>query len=169
MRKLTEIYRSYMDNTSTKTIKNNTNNNNNRNNNDTKRLNSRYFTISSLCILLLLLLSRLHLWGTPFSVRFLCMWPFFNPTIEVVVFHLCGWCMLGVFLLPAFTCLEHECHESVWWNACVHRLDLGLYSHSKEFLGNGVRTHVNSKGKILPSPSSHLPEAQRRVRTHNAA
>ena len=38
--------------------------------------------------------------------------------------------------------------ESVWWNACVHRLDLGLYSHPKEFWGNGVWTHVNSKGKI---------------------
>ena len=25
--------------------------------------------------------------------------------------------------------------ESVWWNAWVHRLDLGLYSHPKEFLG----------------------------------
>ena len=38
--------------------------------------------------------------------------------------------------------------ESVWWNACVRRLDLGLYSHPKEFLGNGVWTHVKSKGKI---------------------
>ena len=38
--------------------------------------------------------------------------------------------------------------ESVRGNACVHRLDLGLYSHPKEFLGNGVWTHVNSKGKI---------------------
>ena len=38
--------------------------------------------------------------------------------------------------------------ESVRWNACVHRLRLGLYSHPKEFSGNGVRTHVNSKGKI---------------------
>ena len=38
--------------------------------------------------------------------------------------------------------------ESVRWNAYVHSLDLGLYSHMKEFLGNGVRTHVNSKGKI---------------------
>ena len=73
--------------------------------------------------------------------------------------------------------------ESVRWNACVHRLDLALYSHPKEFggmesepmltpreksplpeecmcaqtrprfilpservWGNGVRTHVNSKG-----------------------
>ena len=38
--------------------------------------------------------------------------------------------------------------HSVRWNACAHRLDLGLYSHPKEFLRNGVRTHVNSEGKI---------------------
>ena len=38
--------------------------------------------------------------------------------------------------------------ESERWNACVHRLDLGLYSHPKEFLESGVRTHVNCKGKI---------------------
>ena len=29
----------------------------------------------------------------------------------------------------------------------MHRVDLGLYSHPKEVWGNGVRTHVNSKGK----------------------
>ena len=47
--------------------------------------------------------------------------------------------MLGVFLLPAFTRLGHErqdllspCDE----NACVHSVDLGLYSHPKEFLGD---------------------------------
>ena len=33
---------------------------------------------------------------------------FFNPTIEVVAFRLRGLCMLGVFLLPAFTRLGHE-------------------------------------------------------------
>ena len=37
--------------------------------------------------------------------------------------------------------------ESVRLNACVHRLDLGLYSHPKVFWGNGVKTHANSKGK----------------------
>ena len=37
---------------------------------------------------------------------------------------------------------------SMCWNACILRLDLSLYSHPKEFLGNGVRTHINSKGKI---------------------
>ena len=40
--------------------------------------------------------------------------------------------------------------ESVRWITCGHRLDLGLCFHPKEFLGNGVRIPVNSKGK-LPS------------------
>ena len=35
----------------------------------------------------------------------------FNPTIEIVTFCLCGWCMLGVCLLPAFTRLGHECQD----------------------------------------------------------
>ena len=43
-----------------------------------------------------------------FWVRFLRMRPFFNPTIKVVTFRLRGWCVLGVFLLPAFTRLGHE-------------------------------------------------------------
>ena len=60
--------------------------------------------------------------------------------------------------------------ESVRWNACVHRLDLGLiYSHPKEFGGGGggggggrgergygVRTHVNSKGKITSTGKNIL-------------
>ena len=60
---------------------------------------------------------QLYLWGSPFWVRFLRMWPFFfNPTIEVVTFCLRGWCILGVFLLPAFTRLGHECQDllSLW-------------------------------------------------------
>ena len=89
-----------------------------------------------------------------------------NPAIEVVIFHLRGWCMLDVFLLLAFTYLGHECQdlgssESVRWNACVHRLDLDLYSHAK-FLGNGVRTSVNSKGKI------HSTRGSEEDRTGNA-
>ena len=52
--------------------------------------------------------------------------------------------------------------ESVRGNACVHRLDIGLYSHPKEFWGNGVRTHVNSKRKILSSPSEKN-SPQRRI------
>ena len=41
---------------------------------------------------------------------------FFNPTIEVVTFRLREWCVLGVFLLPAFTRLGRECQglSSLW-------------------------------------------------------
>ena len=38
------------------------------------------------------------------------------------------------------------CFEFAQWN--MYRLDLGLFSHPKEFFRNGVRTHVNSKGKF---------------------
>ena len=108
----------------------------------------------------LLLHSQLYLWDSPFLVRFLCMWPCFNPAKEEVTFCPCGWSMLGVFLIPAFT---HLGHESVWWNACVHRLDFSLYSHLKEFGGNGVKNNVNSKGKI---PST---EGSDKVRSRFAA
>ena len=39
---------------------------------------------------------------------------FFNPTIDVVTFCLHQvheWCMLGVFVLPAFTCKGHQCQD----------------------------------------------------------
>ena len=35
----------------------------------------------------------------------------FSPFIDVVTFHLRGWCMLGVFLLPTFTILGNECQD----------------------------------------------------------
>ena len=54
--------------------------------------------------------------------------------------------------------------QSVPWNACVHRLDLSLYFHPKEvFLGNAVRTHADSEGKI---PSTGGSEEDR---THDTA
>ena len=45
------------------------------------------------------------------GVRFEYVTVLFNPTIEVATFRLRGWCMLGVFLLPAFTRLGHECQD----------------------------------------------------------
>ena len=44
--------------------------------------------------------------------------------------------------------------ESIRWNACVHRLDLSLYCHQKKVLGNGVRTHLKSKGDKPSTRSS---------------
>ena len=61
---------------------------------------------------------------------------FFNPTIEAVTFCLHGRCMLGVFLLPAFTCLRHECQDLLSpcdeMHVCTEK-NLSLYSHPKEF------------------------------------
>ena len=48
----------------------------------------------------------------------------------------------------------------------MHRLDLSLYSYLKEFWGNGVRTHVNSKGKIHSTGKQFSPEEDG---THDAA
>ena len=45
-----------------------------------------------------------------------------------------------------------ESFESVRWNACVHRLDLGLYSHPKEFGG------MESEPMLTPRGKSPLPE-----------
>ena len=56
-------------------------------------------------------------------------------------------CAFVVSIHSSRTCMSGS-FESVWWNVCVHKPDLGLYSHLKEFWGNGVKTHVNSKGKI---------------------
>ena len=48
--------------------------------------------------------------------------------------------------------------ESVRRNTCVHRLDLGLYSHPKEFCGNRVRIHVNSKATIPSARKKNSPQ-----------
>ena len=48
----------------------------------------------------------------PISLGFTFIGVFFAyVTVEVVTFHLCGWYVLGVFLLPAFTRLGHECQD----------------------------------------------------------
>ena len=97
-----------------------------------------------------------------FWVRFLRMWPFFNPTIKVVTFRLRGWCMLGVFLLPAFTRLGHErqdllspCDEM---HVCTDETSVYTLIR-RSFGGDGVWTHVNSKGKIPSTGKS----PQRRI------
>ena len=104
---------------------------------------------TNLLLLLLLQRSQLYLWGSPFLVRFLRMWPFQSkhwgniPSSWMV--H--AGCVFVSSIYPSRTWMSGS-FESVRWNACVHRLDLGLYSHPKELLGNGVRADVNSKGKI---------------------
>ena len=49
--------------------------------------------------------------------------------------------------------------ESVRWNACVHRLDLGLHSRPKEFWG------MESERVLTPSEKFPLPTSEQN-RTH---
>ena len=113
------------------------------------------FSLNCFNILLLLLCSQLNLCGSPFLERFLPIWLFSKyVTTEIVTFHLPGWCMLGVLLLPAFTCLGHECQDfwvSAIWNACVHNLDLGLHSHPKDLYG------MESEPMLTPKEKSWMP------------
>ena len=66
-------------------------------------------------------------WGGVFCLLFfgggrgegggVCDPVFFHPSTEVVTFCLRGWCLQGVFLLPAFIHLGHECQDlSSPWN-----------------------------------------------------
>ena len=103
-----------------------------------------------------------------FSVYFFAYMTVFNTLIEVVAFRLRGWCMLGVFLLPAFTCLRHECQDLL--NPCggMHVCtDLtSVYTLIRNSLGEmEVRAHVNSNG-IVPSTRKYSSEEDR---THDAA
>ena len=49
-----------------------------------------------------------------------------HTTIEVVTVHLCGWCMLGAFLLLYSSVEEMNVNlECLRLNACMFRTDLG--------------------------------------------
>ena len=98
----------------------------------------------------------IYLWGSPLWVRFLRMWPFFNPTIKVVTFRLRGWCVLGVFLLPAFTRLGHErqdllspCDEI---HVCAQTRPWFILSSERVFGG------MEFEPMLTPREKSPLPE-----------
>ena len=75
---------------------------------------------------LLLLRSQPYLWASPF----LRMWLFFDHVPSSEMMH--ARCVFVAGIHPSRTWTSGS-FESVRWNACVHRLALGLYSHPKEF------------------------------------
>ena len=87
-----------------------------------------------------------------FWVRFLRMWPFFNPTIKVVTFRLHGWCVLGVFLLPAFTCLAHERQDLLSPCMCAQTRPRFILSSERVFWG------MEFEPMLTPREKSPLPE-----------
>ena len=73
--------------------------------------------------------------------------------------------MLGVFLLPAFTHLGHECQDVLSLCECMCAQSRPWSVLSFEFGGNGVKTHLTPREKSL------LPEkfSQEEDRTQDAA
>ena len=75
-------------------------------------------------------------WSSSSGVWFLHVWPFLNPTIEVVTFRLYGWCMLDVFLLSALNHLGHECQHLLspcnWIQVCCFVLLVGCLTSQQQ-------------------------------------
>ena len=84
--------------------------------------------------LLLFLRSQLYLCGSPFWVRFLRLRPtLVQPLRQSHSVFVDGTCWVFVAgIHPSRTWMAGSM-ESVRWVACVHRLDLSLNSHPKEF------------------------------------
>ena len=115
----------------------------------------------SLSEVLFLLQSQLYLWGSPFWVRFLRMWPFFNPTTLAATFCLQEWCMLGVFLLPAFNYLRHECQDL--WVRVMEYMYTQTRSRFILELSFERNSGMESEPMLTAREKSPLPEAHRRV------
>ena len=81
----------------------------------------------------------------------------FNPTIHIPSSWMVrAGCVFVAGIHPSRTWTSGS-FESVQWNACVHRLDLGLYSHPKEFFGEWSLNPCELQGKnpqrrIEPAP-----------------
>ena len=87
-----------------------------------------------LCVFLLLLVhSQLNIGGSLYWPDF-CICSYI-ASCWVATFCLQVWYLMGVFLWLAFTCQGHI-HQNlncvVWWKACIHRLDLVLFSPLKD-------------------------------------
>ena len=111
----------------------------------------------------LLLRSQLYHWGSPFLVMFLYMQLFFNHTVEshipsswvmharcVGFFWGGGGRVVCLFVFAGIHCLGHECQDLLictMERICAQTRPQFILS-PKRVLGNGVRTHVDFKGKI---------------------
>ena len=54
-----------------------------------------------------------YFWGSPFWVRFLRMWPFYNPTVGVVSFRLHGRSVLDTLCLLPGSKVTHKTHKGL--------------------------------------------------------
>ena len=120
-------------------------------------------------VLLLLHSPAVSLGYTVLGEIFTYVTVFFNPTIEVVTFHLRGWCMLGVFW--AFTRLGHECQD--FFSLCngVHVCidKTSVYTIMKECLGNGSQNPMLTPREKSPLPEKKSPQRRNEPTTLHQA
>ena len=108
---------------------------------------------------------QLCLWGSPFWVRFVHMWSNFWGSHIMSSWMENAGCVFVADIDPSRACMSGS-FESVRWNACVHRLDLSLYSRLKEFFWG-----MESERMSTPRENSPLPEkfSSEEDQTHDAA
>ena len=84
---------------------------------------------------------------------------FLNPTMEVVIVPFCGWCMLDVYLLLAFTCPGHECQEFLRLCDVMHVCTdkTSVYTLIRKSFGE-----TEIEAMLTPRGKSLLHQAQRR-------
>ena len=97
---------------------------------------------------------QLDLWGSPSLVRFLRMWPFFNPTIEVATFRLCGslGCSVqvliglgsGFFLVPLMCFDTYRTRSNMGWRV--------IFSHICQCMWAREIPHSKCKIKLAFDP-----------------
>ena len=72
----------------------------------------------------------------------------------------CWMCFCVADIRPSRTWMSGS-FESVRWNDCVHRLDLGLYSHPKEFWGGMESEHMLTPREKSPLSEKNSPQRRR--------
>ena len=75
-----------------------------------RKVQDLYLSSQLVASSLLLLCSPAIVWFTILGEIFAHV-TVFNRSIEIITLHLLEWCMLDVFLLPAFNSLGHECQD----------------------------------------------------------
>ena len=77
--------------------------------------------------------------------------------------------MRGVFLLPAFIRLGHQCQESLQWNAYVHRLDLVFILSSERIRTSREKSTLPGKKISSEEDEQDIQQEWRTVAGPNAA
>ena len=115
---------------------------------------------------------KLYLWGSPSLVRFLRMWPFLNPTIEVVTFRLHGWLGLKRNSLQTASYVEENTATAklrklqteelkMLWNLKPAAPHWGSYLSVFQSSSHEIHPYSTDHPQISPPPPPPPPKKKR--------